>query len=127
MTESSKPTTTAAPKKKGGGGIFVVFMLVLAGIAGAIGFWVGFTQPFVPVDGGRTGWLRPGLKHQYCLRSSGSEQSPYSISVSINSHKLPPITASGRIIDVTDLVLRGRNKITFEAKRLPQGMFDAHA
>lgn len=122
MTDSSKPATP--PPKKKGNGTFFIFVLVLVGLAGAVGFGVGFTQTFVPVQGGATAFLGPGLKHQYFIHTSGSTQVPYSVTVSVNGHRLPEVASGGKIVPITDFVIKGRNKVMFEAKKLPAGMYD---
>lgn len=116
MTESAQSSGKNISK------ILLLVVLALTLVASAVGFFIGFSQTFVAVEGGATGLFGPGLKKQYFISSSASRQAPYTVSVSINGHKAVSLSASGKVEEITNFVVKGRNKILFEAKRLPDSM-----
>ena len=127
MTESAagNPNTGKEVKKKSP--IFLLVVMGLTLVAGAAGFFVGYSQTFVAVEGGATGLFGTGLKKQYFLHTRGHSQAPYTVAVHINGHKAATFSTSGKVEEITDYVIKGRNKILFEAKRLPESMYAGHA
>lgn len=121
MTESAP----GAAKSKSP--IFLVFILIATLAAAIAGFFTGYSQTFVPVEGGAGGLFGSGLKHQYFLHTRGHSQAPYTISVIVNGHKAASFSTSGKVEEITSFVVKGRNKVLFEAKRLPESMYSSSA
>lgn len=128
MTDSQgSPGTTQAGKAKssGGGGMnFGLGVVVLALVAGGAGFAYGSMQSFVPVEGGAAGLFGGGLKHQYFIKSRVGDRSPYNVTINLNGHNVGTVSTD-KVLEVTQYVVKDRNKIHFQSKRLPDGMFGA--
>ncbi len=129
MTDSAgspgTPDNAAAKKaKSGGGGMnFAAIVAILALVAGGAGFGYGYCQTFVPVEGGALGMFGPGLKHGYFIKCRVGDRSPYNVTVNLNGHSVGSFSTD-KIQEVSNYVVKDRNKIKFEAKRLPDGMYD---
>jgi hypothetical protein len=110
--------------KKSGGSSFPLIVGVLALIAGGAGFGYGYMQTFVPIEGGAAGFFGGGLKHQYFIKSRVGDRSPYNVTINLNGHNVGTVSTD-KVMEVTQYVVKDRNKIRFESKRLPDGMFGA--
>ncbi len=126
-------------KAKGQGsvvqGIMVLVVLLLC--TGGLGFAVGYTQQFAPVqkvapaaadssstagtDVAGTSTVSPQLKKSYWISTKGYERAGYSIKVFLNGVDAGSFQTPDRIVDVTKFVHTGDNKVRFLAKALPAG------
>lgn len=131
-------------KAKGQGSVLqgILVMLVLLFCSGGLGFAVGYTQQFAPVEkvppgtagarGGETASSgtdvagtstssAPQLKKSYWISTKGWERAGYSIKVFINDKDAGSYQTPDRTEDITKYVHAGDNKVRFVAKALPAG------
>lgn len=133
-------------KAKGQGSVLqgIGVMLVLLLCSGGLGFAVGYTQQFAPIEkvppgtaGAVTGGTAsapsssdvsgtsttsaPQLKKAYWISTSGFERAGYSIKVFINDQEVGSYQTPERTDDITKYVHVGDNKVRFVAKALPAG------
>ncbi len=126
-----------APKGTMGQGIMILLFLMVC--AGGLGFAIGFTQKFAPVESvppsetagagttSGTGTTKTpasqpvALKKSYWISTYGYERAGYAIKVYINDNDVGIFQTENRIVEVTKFVKPGDNKIRFVAKALPEG------
>ncbi|MBY0546324.1 MAG: hypothetical protein K2W95_03480 [Candidatus Obscuribacterales bacterium] len=133
-------------KAKGQGSVLqgILVMLVLLLCSGGLGFAVGYTQQFAPVEkvppgtpgavsggavsvpsstdvSGTSTASAPQLKKAYWIATSGFERAGYAIKVYINDQEVGSYQTPARIDDITKYVHVGDNKVRFVAKALPAG------
>lgn len=133
-------------KAKGQGSVLqgVVVLLVFLLCSGGIGFAVGYTQQFAPVQkvapgtagataasSGGTGSAGSAvsssseptrvMKKAYWIGTRGYERAGYSIKVFLNDQEVGTFQTPERLVDVTRYVHPGDNKVRFVAKALPAG------
>ena len=120
----------------------IMILLFLMVLAGGLGFAIGFTQKFAPVEkvppeatapaqssgAGTTGTTTgtttgapATLKKAYWISTYGYERAGYAIKVYINDNDVGTFQTDDRIVEVTKFVRPGGNKIRFVAKALPEG------
>lgn len=133
-------------KAKGQGSVLqgILVMLVLLLCSGGLGFAVGYTQQFAPIEkvppgtpGATGGGMQsassgtdvsgtsttsaPQLKKSYWISTRGHERAGYSIKVFINDQEVGSYQTPDRTDDITKYVHSGDNKVRFVAKALPAG------